>query len=291
MRLLTYHQDSFLRIGAAFNKEDTSFIVDLNRADPSLPEEMIAFLELGEIGLKLAQQVLIHPNPQAVMRLKDVHLGPPVPNPTKIICLGLNYQDHAPKGDQSAQNYPTFFAKYRNSIIGPEDSILIPVVTDQVDYEAELAVVIGKRGKDISIQHAVDYIAGYTAFNDISARDYQTRTSQWLQGKTFDTFGPMGPNLVTPDEIPDPGKLEITLVLNGITMQHSNTRHLIFSIPQIIAYLSQIMTLEAGDVISTGTPAGVGVLRKPPVFLKAGDRVEVHIEHVGVLVNSVSAGL
>jgi len=289
MRLVTFIENRVQRAGVHINKDGTDYIIDLNRASTSLPDEMLAFLRLGESGLRIAQEILRNPDLRACIPMKEVRLGPPMPNPSKIICLGLNYQDHAPKGGQSTQDFPTLFAKYSNTIIGPGEPILIPSVTYQVDYEAELAVVIGKQGKDIPVHQALSYIAGYTALNDVSARDYQNRTSQWLQGKTFDTFGPMGPAIVTKDEIPDPGNLDISLILNGQTMQHSNTCHMIFSIPKIIAYISQIMTLDVGDVISTGTPAGVGVLRDPPVFLQSGDSVEVHIERVGVLANPVAA--
>ncbi len=192
MRLVTYHQAGFLRTGAIVVREGVEFIVDLNRANPSLPSEMLAFLQLGEPGLELARQALGSDDPRASILLEDARLGPPVPNPSKIICLGLNYHDHAPQGDQPAQNFPTLFAKYNNCIIGPGDAILLPSVTDQVDFEAEMAVVIGKRGKDIPAHQALDYVAGYTAFNDVSARDYQTRTSQWIQGKTFEYFWPHG---------------------------------------------------------------------------------------------------
>ncbi|WP_201785942.1 fumarylacetoacetate hydrolase family protein [Longilinea arvoryzae] len=260
----------------------------MNLANPFLPPDMLTLLRMGDATLSQVRDVLAEPQNHMSIPLSEVRLGPPISNPSKIICLGLNYQDHSPKSDPSTPVFPTIFAKYANCIVGPGDPIIIPSVSDQVDYEAELAVVIGKRGKDIPLDQAIHHIAGYTCFNDVSARDYQSRTSQWLQGKTFDTFGPMGPALVTSDEISDPGTLEISLALNGQTMQHSNTSHLIFSIPQIIVYLSQIMTLEVGDVLSTGTPGGVGALRNPPVFLKAGDQVEVRIEGVGILYNPVS---
>lgn len=289
MKLVTYYCDSALRSGALIHRNGIDLLVDLNQANPLLPAEMMAFLRMGEPAISFTRQAAANPDLRSCRPLSEVRLGPPVPSPAKIICLGLNYQDHAPAGEKPTQAFPTIFAKYNNCIVAPGDPILIPSATGQVDYEAELAVVIGQRGKDIPVQDALKHVAGYTAFNDVSARDFQNRTSQWLQGKTFDTFGPMGPALVTCDEIPDPGRLDISLVLNGETMQHSNTGYMIFTIPEIIAYLSQIMTLEPGDVISTGTPGGVGILRDPPVLLKPGDRVEVHIEGVGVLSNPVSA--
>ncbi len=288
MKLVTYHCDSSLRVGVLLKIDGFEFVLDLNKANPEIPSDMMTYIRMGEQVLNLSRQVIETPDMHACNPVSEVRLGPPVPYPSKIICLGLNYQDHAPKGDQSAQAFPTIFAKYNNSIIGTGDPIIIPTVTDQVDFEAELLVVIGKQGKNIPFHQTMDYVLGYSAFNDVSARDYQARTSQWLQGKTFDTFGPMGPVLVTSDEIEDPGNLDISLILNSQIMQQSNTSHLIFPISQIIAYLSQIMTLEPGDVISTGTPAGIGILRDPPVLLKAGDKVEVHIEGLGVLTNPVA---
>jgi 2-keto-4-pentenoate hydratase/2-oxohepta-3-ene-1,7-dioic acid hydratase in catechol pathway len=290
MKLVSYLADGLVRVGGLFDKAGVEYLIDLHQANPSLPSDMIAFLRMGDEALSQAEEVLCESEKYELIPLSKVRLGPPIPNPSKIICLGLNYQDHAPKEGSAAPAFPTFFAKYNNCLIGPGDPIILPAVTKQVDYEAELAVVIGKRGKNIPFDRAFDHVVGYTGFNDVSARDYQSRTSQWLQGKTFDTFGPMGPVLVTRDEIPHPDQLDIALVLNGQTMQHSNTAHLIFSIPQIIVYLSQFMTLEAGDVISTGTPGGVGALRTPPVFLKAGDQVKVVIEQIGELINPVING-
>lgn len=221
--------------------------------------------------------------------LEEVRLLPPVPEPEKIICVGLNYRGHAGEAGMEIPKYPVFFAKYRNALAGPYDPIVLPRVSTQVDYEAELAVVIGKPGRHIPEERALDHVAGYMALNDVSARDFQFRSTQWLQGKTFDTFAPCGPFLVTADEVPDPHALAVRLRLNGQVMQDSNTREFIFSIPQLIAYLSDILTFAPGDIISTGTPPGVGFTRKPPVLLKAGDVVEVEVEQVGVLRNPVVA--
>lgn len=221
--------------------------------------------------------------------LGEVRLLPPAPEPEKIVCIGLNYRDHARESGMDIPKYPVFFAKYRNALAGPYDPIELPRVSTQVDYEAELAVVIGKGGRHIPEERALEYVAGYMALNDVSARDFQFRTPQWIQGKTFDTFAPCGPFLVTADEVPDPHALAVRLRLNGQLMQDSNTREFIFPIPRLIAYLSDIFTFAPGDIISTGTPSGVGFSRKPPVFLKPGDVVEVEVEQVGTLRNPVVA--
>lgn len=214
---------------------------------------------------------------------------PPVASPEKIICIGLNYKDHAAESKMEIPKEPVFFNKYNNALVGAAGPVIIPSNSDQVDYEAELAVVLGKRAKRVAVESAPDYIAGYTLMHDVSARDWQFRTGQWVSGKTFDTFGPCGPHLITPDEVPDPHILGIRLTLNGKVMQESNTRNLIFDVPTLVSYLSHIFTLLPGDIISTGTPPGVGFARKPPVFLKPGDIVEIWVEKVGTMRHSCAA--
>jgi 2-keto-4-pentenoate hydratase/2-oxohepta-3-ene-1,7-dioic acid hydratase in catechol pathway len=221
-----------------------------------------------------------------IYSLEEILLGPPIPDPDKIICLGLNYLSHAQEAGLKAPEVPILFAKYRNALTGPHSPIILPRLSKEIDYEAELAVVIGKRGKDIPDEQALQYVAGYMALNDVSARDLQFRTGQWLSGKTLDTFAPCGPALII-NEITDPQDLNITTRLNGQTLQESNTCHMIFSVAKTISYISQLMTLEPGDIIATGTPEGVGFKRTPPVFLKDGDIVEVEIENIGMLRNSV----
>ena len=223
-----------------------------------------------------------------VTSLADVTLGPPVPRPGKVICIGLNYKDHAAESNMAVPKSPVTFSKYVTSVTGPGRPIALPAVSSQVDYEAELAVVIGRRAKHVPIERAWDYVLGYTNLNDVSARDFQFADGQWQRGKSCDTFAPMGPAIVTPDEVGDPHALRIRLRLNGETMQDSSTGQLIFGIDHLIAFLSQTVTLEPGDVIATGTPPGVGFARKPPVFLKAGDVVEVEVEGLGVLSNPVA---
>jgi 2-keto-4-pentenoate hydratase/2-oxohepta-3-ene-1,7-dioic acid hydratase in catechol pathway len=211
----------------------------------------------------------------------------PIHRPPKIICIGLNYRDHAAESNLTVPETPTVFSKYPTSVIGPGAPIVLPKASTKPDYEAELAVVIGKGGRYISEDAWREYVFGYTIVNDVSARDFQMATTQWMIGKTFDTFCPMGPAIVTADEIPDPHTLAISLSIGGETLQSSNTSNLIFRIPKLIAYLSSVFTLEPGDIISTGTPAGVGFARTPPRWLKAGDEVRVQVEGIGELVNPV----
>ena len=213
-------------------------------------------------------------------------LGPPIPDPDKIICLGLNYRSHAEEAGLAIPKVPILFGKYRNTLNGPTSPIILPGMSKEIDYEGELAAVIGKRGKDISVASALEHVAGYMAFNDVSARDLQMRTGQWLSGKTLDTFAPCGPALVI-NEISDPQSLDISTRVNGQTLQQSNTRYMIFSVAETIAYISQLLTLEAGDIIATGTPEGVGFKRNPPIYLRDGDLVEVEIEGIGMLKNPV----
>jgi acylpyruvate hydrolase len=217
-----------------------------------------------------------------------IHLGPPIPDPEKIICLGLNYRNHAREAGLAAPSAPMFFAKFPNSLIGPTDLIVPPRTTKEVDYEGELAVVIGERGRNVDGSRALDHVAGVMAFNDVSARDLQMANNLWTGGKAIDTFGPCGPALVTLDEIEDIQALPVRTRVNGETVQDGNTSDMIFGVAETIAFLSQIMTLQPGDIIATGTPAGVGNSRQPKLFLRPGDIVEVEIDGVGTLRNPVA---
>jgi 2-keto-4-pentenoate hydratase/2-oxohepta-3-ene-1,7-dioic acid hydratase in catechol pathway len=219
--------------------------------------------------------------------LAATHFLAPIPRPPKIVCIGLNYRDHAAESNLPVPQTPTVFAKFSTSVIGPGQPIVLPRNSTQPDYEAEFAVVIGKEGRHIAEEDWLKHVFGYTIVNDVSARDFQMATSQWMIGKTFDTFCPMGPAVVTADEIADPHNLAISLSIGGETLQSSNTSNLIFNLPRIIAHLSSVFTLEPGDVIATGTPAGVGFARKPPRYLRAGDEVRIRIEGIGELVNPV----
>ena len=215
--------------------------------------------------------------------VEGVELLPPIGRPGKIICIGLNYRAHAEEGGHDPPETPTFFAKFTNALAAPGATVKLPEWSAKVDYEAEVAFVIGERAKDVSEEKAMGHVAGYTLLNDLSARDYQFKTPQWMPGKVFDGAAPLGPALVTPDEAGPHDAIEIELTLNGERMQKSSTADLIHSVPVLVAYLSQLMTLEPGDVISTGTPAGVGSGRDPKVWLKPGDEVVVSSPQLGAL--------
>lgn len=225
----------------------------------------------------------------AVLERTRIELLAPIARPGKIICIGLNYRDHAAESNMPIPESPIIFSKFATCVISPNQAVQLPPQSSEVDYEAELAVVIGRRAKFVSRDQAYDYVLGYVNFNDISARDFQFADKQWVRGKSCDTFAPLGEYIATQDEIPDPHQLSIKLHLNGRTMQDSSTKQLIFGIPELIEFLTQSITLEPGDVIATGTPPGVGFARKPPVYLKAGDVMEVEIEGLGILRNTVEA--
>ena len=249
---------------------------------------MMSFLNAGEAAWQRARQLLAGPQPK-VLPLNSVRLRAPVPRPGKIIAVGLNYRDHAMEsGAAQPPKVPILFAKFPNSISGPEDPIVIPG-DPHVDWEAELAVVIGREGKAIPAAKSGQYIAGYMPLNDVSARDWQFGDKQWVRGKSPDTFCPTGPCLTTPEEIPDVHALHICSRVNGAVMQDSSTSKLIFRIPTLIEFISAAITLEPGDIIATGTPEGVGAFRKPPIYLKPGDTVEIEIERLGILRNPVVA--
>lgn len=222
--------------------------------------------------------------------LANVKLHAPLTNPGKLIMIGLNYRDHAIESGMPIPTKPTVFSKFNSSIIGPGDTIVLPKASSQPDYEAEFAFIIGKKARGVKKEAWRDYVYGYTIINDVSARDWQLATPQWLMGKTCDTFCPMGPWITTADEIADPHNLNIGIKVSGEVLQNSSTKELIFNIGELIEYMSQVMTLEPGDIVSTGTPPGVGMARKPePRWLRAGDTCEVWIEGLGSLVNPVAA--
>ncbi|MGQ9562542.1 MAG: fumarylacetoacetate hydrolase family protein [Thermogutta sp.] len=283
MRLVTYKGSEGPRTGLIRD----GAVIDLHANEPELPTDMITLLRMGPRAKPLLEKVCS----QGVPLPNDVTLLAPIPNPPKVICVGLNYADHARETGATPPPEPVIFNKLPTTTIGPEDAIRLPKESSNVDYEAELVVVIGKAGRRIKENEAMNHVAGYMCGNDVSARDWQMKKpgGQWLLGKSFDTFAPTGPHLVTADEISNPQELAVRLVLNGLIMQQSNTNQFIFSIAQLIAYVSQVCTLEVGDLLFTGTPGGVGFARKPPVFLKDGDVVEVEIESVGKLRNVVVA--
>lgn len=263
--------------------------LDLAAIDASLPTCLKALLAakdgLSRAAAAVARGTASGPWVEGTLEL-------PFPSPGKLICIGLNYRDHAIESNAPIPEEPICFSKFASAIGGPGSDVPLPSVCTQVDYEAELVVVIGKSGKKVAEKDAMQHVAGYMNGNDVSARDWQLHKpgKQWLLGKTPDGFAPVGPWLVTADEVPNPHDLAIELTLNGVKMQSSRTKELIFNIPQIIAYLSQIITLSPGDLIFTGTPPGVGMARKPPVFLKPGDVMAVSIEGLGTLNNTCTAG-
>jgi 2-keto-4-pentenoate hydratase/2-oxohepta-3-ene-1,7-dioic acid hydratase in catechol pathway len=252
-------------------------------------DNALAFIAAGEQALVSAEGIAGKLGAKTLVPLSRVKLMAPVPRPPKILCVGLNYRDHAREAGMEIPPVPTVFAKFSTAVIGPGSPIVISSVTAKPDYEAELAVVIGKGGERIAARQWQDHVFGYTILNDVSARDIQLATSQWTLGKSLSTFAPLGPHIVTRDEIPDPHALDIRLSIAGETLQQSNTRELIFSIPELIEYLSRFVTLEPGDIISTGTPGGVGLGRKPPRWLRPGEEVVIEIDKIGVLRNPVLA--
>jgi 2-keto-4-pentenoate hydratase/2-oxohepta-3-ene-1,7-dioic acid hydratase in catechol pathway len=285
MRLISYAASPEPRIAAV--KPDGSW-VDLNQADASLPNSMPEFLALGAEGQRRAAAAV---QSGRSMNSAGMKLLAPVPRPEKIFCIGLNYADHARETGKEPPPEPVVFSKFVTAVRAHGDSIVLPRLSNKVDYEAELVAVIGIGGRHIPKGKALDHIAGYTCGHDVSARDWQTQKpgGQWLLGKSFDSFAPFGPELVTTDEVGDVSNLKICLRINGQTMQDSRTSQLIFDVAHLVSYLSDVCTLSPGDVIFTGTPPGVGVARKPPVYLQPGDTVEVEIERIGLLRNPVVA--
>ncbi|MDO4576342.1 MAG: fumarylacetoacetate hydrolase family protein [Planctomycetia bacterium] len=260
-------------------------LLDLHDANPDIPCDICEIFQRDR-WLDLLRETVKQGG--TTFPIDSVTLLPPIPTPQKIVCIGLNYADHAAETGDSIPDKPVVFNKFPTALAQNGDTISLPRVSQQVDYEAELVVVIGKKGKDISRENAWEHVAGYCCGNDVSARDWQflPPARQWFIGKTFDGFAPIGPCLTTVDEIPQPVTLDVSLRLNGQTMQHSNTRQFIFDIPTLLAWVSQVCTLVPGDLIFTGTPPGVGIGRKPPVFLHSGDVCEVEIEGLGVLKNT-----
>ena len=283
---ITYQQQ--LKIGVIQGR-DRCFVLDPERH--GIPDNIEAFLASGQAQVTLRELEGNGVEGAEEGGLGDDHLNPPLKNINKVSCIGKNYADHAREMGGEPPEIPVVFSMFPSAIIGPGDNVVLPRISSQVDYEAELVVVIGKPGRHIARERAMDHVFGYCCGNDISARDWQKGKpgGQWLLGKTFDTFAPLGPFLVTKDEVKDPHQLDVCCRLNGEVMQASNTSSLIFQIDFLISHLSQFITLAPGDLIFTGTPPGVGAGRKPPLFLKPGDTVEVEIESVGVLVNPIVA--
>jgi len=278
LRFVTFDREGYTEPGVLTGDE----IVGIRGAGF---ESLIPVIGGGAEALDRIVRWLAAPPGGEILSRKKVRLRAPIPRPPKIICVGLNYRDHAEESNLPIPEVPTIFAKFPTAAIGPDEPVVLPKASARPDYEAEFAVVVGRGGRHIAESRWLDHVFGYTILNDVSARDFQMATSQWTMGKTFDTFAPFGPAIVTADEIDDPHNLDISLALNGEVMQSSNTRNLIFNLPRLISFLSSVFTLEPGDIISTGTPAGVGFARKPPRYLKPGDEMVAKVEGLGQLAN------
>ncbi|XP_045890681.1 fumarylacetoacetate hydrolase domain-containing protein 2A [Micropterus dolomieu] len=285
MRLVQFHRHGGgIRVGV--EQGEGLGVVDLKAYDPTMPSTMRELLELGDKGLECAQRALS--SSQCVVERSDIQLLSPVLAPEKVVCVGLNYRDHCLEQNAPIPKEPIIFSKFPSAITGPYDDIHLPSESQEVDWEVELAFVIGRRGKHIKEEDALSYVAGFTVANDITARDWQMRNGkQWLLGKTFDSFCPLGPALVTTDAVADPHNLGIRCLVNGDTVQNSNTDQMIFKTEVLVAWVSKFVTLTPGDVFLTGTPPGVGVFKKPPIFLKKGDVVECQIDQIGSIINKM----
>lgn len=286
MRLFSYKNKNNERgIGVLCAKDSEQFI-DLCATDPSIPKSLLSFIET-DASLNKAKQALSNPN--AVIRnLSEIQFETLIDRPGKIVCMGLNYADHAKEGGNARPEYPSFFMRVPSSLAAHNAPLIRPTVSDKLDYEAELAFIVGKRARNLTRENALDCIAGYSVFNDGSIRNYQRKTTQWTIGKNFDQTGGFGPCLVTPDELP-PGAhgLQIQSRLNGAVMQNANTKDFLWDVAETIVLITECMTLEPGDVVITGTPAGVGYARTPPVFMKPGDVCEIEVEGIGILTNTI----
>ena len=287
MRLFSYQDSNKNKRVGLLRAQDSSEFIDLSATDASLPNTL---LEIIASGNAMSHISTLAKNPAAVIKpVQGVKFIPLVDRPGKIICLGLNYADHAAEGGHSRPEYPAFFMRGPSSLAAHQQALIRPKVSDKFDYEAELAFVVGKTARHLTAANALEHVAGYSAFNDGSLRDYQRKSTQWTIGKNFDATGGFGPWLVTPDELPAAADgLRIQSRLNGQIMQDANTKNFLWGIVETLVLITECMTLEPGDVVITGTPAGVGYARKPPVFMKAGDTIEIDIEGVGVLSNPIA---
>lgn len=282
MKFTTFHQAGLDRLGLI----DGDHVIDLHQAQPQVNADLRLALKSGVDLAAAAQNALASNAPR--LPLASLQLSPITPEPGKIICLGLNYFDHAKEGGRDKPDYPWFFLRSASSLLAPNADAVLPKVSERFDYEAELAVVIGKTVKHATMENALDCVFGYSCFNDISVRDYQKKTPQWTIGKNFDKTGGFGPVLVTADELPAGATdLKIQSRLNGQVMQDANTRDMIWGVAETIQLLTECMTLEPGDLIIMGTPAGVGQARTPPVWMKHGDVIDIEIEHIGLLRNKI----
>lgn len=306
MKLVTFSKNGALQIGIVFQDDKIIDLVSAYNFYKSekrdlvfqIPSDMIGLLNTGEAGLEATRKIYesikkrykseSEKLAEIVYDMGSVKLKAPILNPKKIICLGLNYYDHAEEAGLKPPDRPILFSKPATALVGHEEPVIYPKISNRVDYEVELAVVMGRRGREIPESKAYDYVAGYMVFNDVSARDIQFSDGQWFRGKSFDTFAPIGPYLTLREQVSDPQNLKMWMKINGEIMQDSSTKNMIFKIPYIISFISDVMTLEPGDIIATGTPSGVGVYKKPePRLLKVGDIMEAYLDELGVLRNPV----
>ena len=296
MKIVTFKDSSHknenqlrYRIGALISDSEIADLTYLHSNEGLTAGQLLQCLDLESVFVDKAKAALNADEDRVIVNRTDIELASPVPRPRKIICIGLNYRDHAEESGLAIPKSPVIFSKFANCAIGAHEPIVIPSGSTETDYEAELAFVIGRRARNVSRTDAMNFVLGYANFNDVSARDFQFADGQWQRGKSCETFAPMGEFIATTDEIPDPQDLSIKLRLNGQTMQDSSTNQMIFGVAELVEFLSRHITLEPGDVVATGTPPGVGFARKPPVYLKDGDVVEVEIKGLGILSNPVAA--
>jgi acylpyruvate hydrolase len=311
MKLASYLQAGQTRLGAV----DGDRLVDLNRAaaalhasngavapqalaDATVPTDIVAFLTLGDAGLAAAAEALAFAgslDAEAARRalltttVDAVTALPPLPNPPKIICVARNFADHAKEAGLEISPIPILFARFPSTLVAQGGEVVRPKVSEELDWEGELAVVIGKAGRHLTRENAMEHVAGYTIFNDVTVRNYQFQVTQYTSGKNFEASGPLGPYLVTADEVADPHALDISLTVNDVVKQTGNTKDFIYDIPTILMHITEWIDLQPGDVIPMGTPSGVGFKRQPPEFLKPGDTVSVTVEGLGTLTNPVVA--
>ncbi|MFW5678728.1 MAG: fumarylacetoacetate hydrolase family protein [Pseudomonadota bacterium] len=281
MKLVTFERAGTNGVGVLLE----GGVVPLDAIVADAPADMIGVIEAGDALLDQVRAGLGGATP---LPLAEVALLPPIPRPGKILCLGLNYVEHAKEGGHEVPDYPAIFMRTTSSLVAPGAPVVRPKVSEKLDYEAELTLVIGQRCRNVAEAEALEVVFGYTLLNDVSVRDYQRKTTQWTMGKNFDGTGPMGPAIVTKDELPAGADgLGIRTRLNGQTVQDANTSMMVFKVPRIVAIVSEVMTLEPGDVIATGTPSGVAHARKPPLWMKPGDVIEVEVDGIGTLRNPI----
>ena len=284
MRLVAFELVDGSHIGVITDRG----VVDLSRIDPAAPRDLDAVIKAGQLDQLVA--LMAKAGDETHHQIGDITIGLPVAKPGKILCLGLNYMDHVAEGPFDKQPFPAIFMRSATSLVAANQPIIAPAVSETLDYEAELAVIIGKKCKNLTEDNALDAIAGYSCFNDGSVREFQRHTIQWTMGKNFDKTGPFGPIMVTPDELPKAAAgLKIECRLNGQTVQSSTTDMMIFPVIETLVYITKALTLEPGDLVVMGTPSGVGHARKPPLWMKDGDLVEIEIEGIGILANPIKA--